>query len=84
MAVHTIGDCIRAHREARQWTLAELADKTGLTRAVISAYECNRIRNVPSKSIVALAKAFEVLPGALYPKRLEWPSSEQEPVEVPS
>lgn len=69
MPVHTIGDCIRAHREARQWSLQDLAARTGLSRNAISHYECNRTRNIPSNSIIRLADAFGIDPGALYPKR---------------
>ena len=82
MPVQTIGDCIRAHRDARQWSLQDLATRSGLGRAVISAYECNRIKNVPSQSIIALAKAFGVAPGNLYPKKYGNPKTEQEPVAV--
>jgi len=69
MPIQTIGDCIRACREARQWSLQELANRTGLSRNVISSYEVNRISNVPSRSIILLAQAFGLEPGALYPKQ---------------
>lgn len=69
MPVQTIGDCIRAHREARQWSLQDLETRTGLSRKLISHYECHRITNIPSKSIMLLAQAFGVEPGALYPKQ---------------
>jgi transcriptional regulator with XRE-family HTH domain len=65
----TIGDLIRANREARRWSLQDLATRSGLSRKLISHYECQQITNVPSKSIVALARAFGVEAGALYPKQ---------------
>jgi transcriptional regulator with XRE-family HTH domain len=69
MPIQTVGDCIRAQREARQWSLRDLEDRSGLSRKLISRYECHSIRNIPSNSIIALAKAFGIEPGALYPRR---------------
>ena len=70
MAAQTIGACIRAHREARQWSLADLAVRCGLSRKLLHAYEVGRISNVPSRSIVTLARTFGITPGALYPEEL--------------
>lgn len=70
MSTTTIGDLIRAHRESRQWSLEVLATRTGLKSRVISHYECNRIKNVPSQSIIVIAKAFGIEPGDLYPRQM--------------
>lgn len=70
MSTTMIGDLIRAHRKARQWSLEDLASRSGLKSRVISHYELNRIKNVPSHSIMAIAKAFGIEPGDLYPKQM--------------
>jgi transcriptional regulator with XRE-family HTH domain len=55
-----IGDVIKALREARGWTQAELARKSGLQPAHINQLESGKKKNSTQRTLEALAKAFEM------------------------
>ena len=58
-ANHHPGDTIQVYRNNRGWTLAELAEKTGIAESHLSAME-NRKRGVGKVSAVRLGKALEM------------------------
>ena len=55
----TIGERIRAFREAKRWKQKDLAEETGIFAACISLYESGR--TIPSTfNLIAIADALEV------------------------
>ena len=56
-ANHHPGITIRVYRTNRGWTLAELAEKTGIAESHLSAIE-NRKRGVGKVTATRLGKAF--------------------------
>lgn len=56
-ANHHPGDTINTYRTNRGWTLAELAEKTGIAESHLSAME-NRKRGVGKVTATRLGKAF--------------------------
>ena len=58
-ADHHPGDTIHTYRTNRGWTLAELAERTGIAESHLSAME-NRKRGVGKVSAVRLGKALEM------------------------
>lgn len=68
----TMGQTIRTRRRARGWTLSQLADAAGCSKAYLSEIENARHRNPPSARVTeAIEAALEITPGHL--RRLaEW------------
>jgi transcriptional regulator with XRE-family HTH domain len=59
-----IADRLRLEREARDWTLAQVADRSGVSRAMISKIE--RCEASPTATVlVRLASAFDLTLGSL-------------------
>ena len=61
----SIGKNIKALRLSRKMTLADVAEKTGVSRQTIQRYESGAITNIPSDRIEKLAHVFGVTPAAL-------------------
>jgi len=61
----TIGDRIKALREAKGMTQIELADMTGTTKQTIYKYETGIVTNIPSDRIESIAKVLNVSPAYL-------------------
>ena len=61
----SIGKNIKTLRLSRNMTLAEVAEKTGVSRQTIQRYESGAITNIPSDRIEKLARVFDVTPAAL-------------------
>ncbi len=54
-----LGQRVKQLRESRNWSQAELARRTGITKSAVSTYELSM--RTPSADVVrAFAKAFEV------------------------
>ena len=60
-----IGDNIKKQRKKCDLTLAEVADKIGISRQTLSRYETGIIGNIPSDKIEALARILNTSPACL-------------------
>ncbi len=60
---------VRELREARGWSQAELANRSGVRRATISAIENDQTTGVDFETLEGLARALEVDPGYLIVKK---------------
>ncbi len=60
---------VRELREARGWSQAELANRSGVRRATISAIENAKTTGVDFETLEGLARALKVDPGYLIVKR---------------
>jgi transcriptional regulator with XRE-family HTH domain len=58
------GDMIRILREMKEWTQAELAERSGISVPNISLLENNRVE-IGRKRAEALARAFNIHPGTI-------------------
>ncbi|MEX1015517.1 MAG: XRE family transcriptional regulator [Phycisphaeraceae bacterium] len=64
--MRTVGQLVRARREAMGLTLAALAEASGSTKSYLSMIENHRVANPPSRAVLAaLEQALELEPGAL-------------------
>src|SRR5271170_2967067 len=63
--VHTLGNRLHAMRETRGWTLEELAERTGLSKAYLSRLEAGD-RQPSIAALLTLAKAFKTSIAALF------------------
>ncbi|MGA3065440.1 MAG: XRE family transcriptional regulator [Tepidisphaeraceae bacterium] len=61
----TLGSRIHAMRESREWTLEELADRAGLSKAYLSRLEGGD-RHPSIAALAAIGQAFGVSIGALF------------------
>jgi len=61
----TIGSRIKSAREAKGFTLEELARRLGMNRSTLSRYETGAIAGIPSDSIERIADALDVTPAYL-------------------
>lgn len=61
----SLGERIRRLREAKQWTLEQLASASGLDEGQISRYERNTA-DPGTKSLAALARALDVRAGFFF------------------
>lgn len=70
--MNELGSAVRARRRAIGWTLDDLADAAGCSKAYLSAIENGRLDNPPRPPILAgIERALEATPGEL--RRLaEW------------
>lgn len=59
----TFGEAIRAHRQCEEWTVQGAADKLGVSKQLLSAYENRRKPPSPSKAY-EIAKALGMEPRA--------------------
>lgn len=57
---------IKERREALKMTQAELAEKSGLSRATISAIENNGLSDIKVSTLKALAEALRCKPHSLF------------------
>jgi transcriptional regulator with XRE-family HTH domain len=55
-----IGDVIKALRQARGWSQADLARRTGFKSGYISQLEAGKKQNITQKTIEVLAAAFDM------------------------
>jgi len=62
-----VGDKVRKFREARGWTIKELAERADLTPNGVSRIELH-YRSPGADTVVKLADALGVEPGDLFPK----------------
>lgn len=69
MVVTPITLRVRELREARRWSLRELARRAGLRPASLSAIERGQTTGIDFETLEKLAKALEVDPGYLLVKR---------------
>lgn len=74
----TIGERIKAVREARGLTQIELCRKIGINKQLLYKYENSIITNIPSNRVLALSKALDTTPAYL----MGW--DEKEPSEEDS
>lgn len=58
-------DNIKKYRALAGLTLADVANKIGVSKQTIQKYECGIISNVPSDKIESMAKAFNCSPSEL-------------------
>lgn len=56
----TLGQFVRAHREARRWTQTDLAGRAGMRQSYISALEGDEIGIPGRDKLNALARAFNL------------------------
>lgn len=61
----TIGDKIKIHRKRLGLTQTELGEKLGVKTNAVSKWECNRVEDIPTSKIKAMAALFEVPPSYL-------------------
>lgn len=61
----TLGQRIKAIREQQHITLAQVAEKIGVSEATVQRYESGEIRNPPQSRIEAIAAALNVTVGTL-------------------
>jgi transcriptional regulator with XRE-family HTH domain len=73
---------IRRLRKERGWSLSELARRTNMTKSIMSLIENGR-RHPSTKTLDAIAAAFEVEVGDLFPKARRRSSREAKLVERP-
>lgn len=74
----TIGERIKAVREARGLTQIELCRKIGISKQLLYKYENSIITNIPSNRVLALSTALDTTPAYL----MGW--DEKEPSEEDS
>ncbi len=70
----SLGSRIHAMRESREWTLEELAEHTGLSKAYLSRLEGGD-RQPSIAALAAIAGAFSVSVGALFDAPMKPPSA---------
>ncbi|MFA9479655.1 helix-turn-helix domain-containing protein [Phycisphaerales bacterium AB-hyl4] len=64
--MQTVGEIVRARREALGLTLSALAERVGVTKGYLSMIENHRVANPPSRKLLAsLEEALELEGGAL-------------------
>lgn len=61
----TIGDKIKIQRKRLGLTQTELGEKLGVKTNAVSKWECNRVEDIPTSKIKAMAVLFEVPPSYL-------------------
>ena len=61
----TIGDKIKIQRKRLGLTQTELGEKLGVKTNAVSKWECNRVEDIPTSKIKAMADLFEVPPSYL-------------------
>lgn len=61
----TIGDKIKIQRKRLGLTQTELGEKLGVKTNAVSKWECNRVEDIPTSKIKAMAALFEVPPSYL-------------------
>jgi len=61
----TLGQRMKAIREQQHMTLAQVAEKIGVSEATVQRYESGEIRNPPQARIEAIAAALGVTASAL-------------------
>jgi len=61
----TLGQRIKALREQQHMTLAQVAEKIGVSEATVQRYESGDIRNPPQERIAAIAQALGVTASTL-------------------
>lgn len=59
----TISERLKDLRISNGFTLKEVADRIGVSEGTVQRYESNAIKEVPYKSILALADLYDVDPG---------------------
>lgn len=72
----TTGERIKERREALQYTLQDVSDKTGLSKSTIMRYESGEISSMAADKVTVMAEALECDPlylmgysDDLYPER---------------
>ena len=61
----SIGDKIKIQRKRLGLTQTELGEKLGVKTNAVSKWECNRVEDIPTSKIKAMAALFEVPPSYL-------------------
>lgn len=61
----TIGDKIKIQRKRLGLTQTEFGEKLGVKTNAVSKWECNRVEDIPTSKIKAMAALFEVPPSYL-------------------
>lgn len=61
----TLGQRMKAIREKQHITLAQVAEKIGVSEATVQRYESGEIRNPPQTRIEAIAQALDVTAATL-------------------
>lgn len=61
----TLGQRMKVIREQQHITLAQIAEKVGVSEATIQRYESGEIRNPPQARIIAIADVLGVTAGTL-------------------
>jgi transcriptional regulator with XRE-family HTH domain len=76
------GERLRQFREARDWTQEDLAERSGVNRAVISRVERGEKRRILSDHLLMLARALRIRPEQLVEHPPPLPEDEQAAPEV--
>lgn len=61
----TIGDKIKMQRKRLGLTQTELGERLGVKTNAVSKWECNRVEDIPTSKIKAMAALFDVPPSYL-------------------
>src|SRR2546429_9648927 len=63
----TLGAVLRRHREAGEWSLADIAKPAGISTAYLSEVERGQ-KDISTERLMAVARAPDVTLGQLYPE----------------